>query len=95
MPLFHYCGAKSSRISRQNNPRAPPVGTFPRSLTSIFRSPSPFEGKRVRNSTKSSVADRTGAFTRGDAFTINRDFTVEFNGIFSTEIPVRSSVENP
>ena len=60
-----------------------------------FRSPSPFEGERVRNSTKSSVADRTGAFTRGDAFTNNRDFTVEFNGIFSTAIPVRSSVENP
>ena len=40
---FHYCGAKSSCIRGQNKtPSLPPVGTFPRSLTSIFRTSPPF-----------------------------------------------------
>ena len=80
---LYNCGAKSLRIRGQNNLLVP-VGTFPRSLTSIFRTAPSFvnvhgaftKGTGVRNSTKSSVvADRTGAFTRrGDAFT--RGFTV-------------------
>ena len=47
---FPYCGAKSSLlfyiICGQNNCLAPPVGTFPRSLASIFRTaPHPVEGR--------------------------------------------------
>ena len=37
------------------------------------RTGSVYKGEEVRNSTKLSVAGRTGAFTRGGAFT--RDFT--------------------
>ena len=54
---------------------SPPVGTFSRSLTSILRTRCVYEGERVRNLEKSSVADcTTSAFIRGGAFT--KDFTV-------------------
>ena len=64
------CEVRTHMRAKQLPTPPPPLGTFTRSLTRTVS----LQWRGVQNSTKSSVADRTGAFTMESAF--RRGFTV-------------------